>query len=182
MPRPPKPPPRVSPAPRRIRRRALPALAGAAVALTLMLPAPPVAQTGVPGLGNRQMSNDPVTFTAEEVEFDQNSDVVTARGRVEAWQGDRVLRADLFTYNRTTGVATAEGNVVLIEPDGQALFADRAELQGGMRDAAVEGLRGLLTSNGPLARRLFLLRPLPGGSDAATALAVARPHRQPAQR
>ena len=155
MPRTSKLPPRVShpvPQPRRGRRAALPGLAGAAVALALLLPAPPVAQTGLPGLGgNRQMSNDPVTFTAEEVEFDQNSDVVTARGRVEAWQGDRVLRADLFTYNRTTGVATAEGNVVLIEPDGQALFADRAELQGGMRDAAIEGLRGLLTSNARLA-------------------------------
>nr|WP_270935563.1 LPS assembly protein LptD [Roseomonas sp. MO-31] len=92
-----------------------------------------------------------MTFTAEEVEFDQNTDTVTARGRVEAWQGNRVLRADRFTYNRTTGVATAEGNVVLIEPDGQVLFADRAELSGGMRDAALEGLRGLLAGNARVA-------------------------------
>lgn len=128
------------------------AIAVALLGATLLLPSPPEAQTSLPGLaGNRQVSNDPVTFTAEEVEFDQNSDTVTARGRVEAWQGDRVLRADRFTYNRTTGVATAEGNVVLIEPDGQALFADRAELSGGMRDAAIEGLRGLLTSNARLA-------------------------------
>lgn len=96
-------------------------------------------------------AGEPVTFTAEEVEFDQNSGTVTARGRVEAWQGDRVLRADRFTYNRNTGVATAEGNVVLIEADGQVLFADRAELSGGMRDAALEGIRGLLAANARVA-------------------------------
>ena len=94
---------------------------------------------------------EPVTFTADEVEFDQTSGTVTARGRVEAWQGDRVLRADRFTYNRNTGVATAEGNVVLIEPNGQILFADRAELSGGMRDAALEGIRGLLAANARVA-------------------------------
>jgi len=109
------------------------------------------AQLGLPGLDGRSTSNEPVTFTAEEVQYDQNTDTVIARGRVEAWQGMRVLRADTFTYNRTTGVATAEGNVVLIEPDGQVLFADRAELSGGMRDAALEGLRGLLASNARIA-------------------------------
>ncbi|MCZ8147359.1 MAG: LPS-assembly protein LptD, partial [Roseomonas sp.] len=62
-----------------------------------------------------------------------------------------MLRADRFTYNRNTGVATAEGNVVLIEADGQVLFADRAELSGGMRDAALEGIRGLLAANARLA-------------------------------
>ncbi|OYW08773.1 MAG: organic solvent tolerance protein [Rhodospirillales bacterium 12-71-4] len=105
----------------------------------------------MPGLGNRAVGDGPVTFTAEEVEYDQRSNVVTARGRVEAWQGDRVLRADEFTYDRDTGIATATGNVALIEPDGQTLFADRVELAGGMRDAAIEGLRGLLTSNARLA-------------------------------
>lgn len=131
----------------------VPSLAAAALAaLALLVPSPPGAQTGLGALGgNRQASDEPVTFTAEEVEYDQNTDTVSARGRVEAWQGDRVLRADEFTYDRRTGIATARGNVVLIEPDGQALFADRAELSGGMRDAAIEGLRGLLTSNARLA-------------------------------
>jgi LPS-assembly protein len=138
-------------APRRLRRSLSAATAALVALLAIMVPGGPEAQTALTGLGGRAASNEPVTFTAEEVEFDQASDVVSARGRVEAWQGDRVLRADRFTYNRTTGIATAEGNVVLIEPDGQALFADRAELAGGMRDAALEGLRGLLASNARLA-------------------------------
>ena len=95
--------------------------------------------------------NAPVTFTATEVEYDQTENRVTARGSVEAWQGERILRADRFTYDRDTGIATAEGNVQLLEPDGQVIFAERAVLQGGMRDTVIEGLRGLLAQNGRLA-------------------------------
>jgi LPS-assembly protein len=113
----------------------------------------------------------PVTFTADEVEYDERRDTVVARGRVEAWQGERVLRADEFTYNRTTGVATARGNVVLIEPDGQVLFADNAELRGGMREAALEGLRGLLAANGRVAAAGARRTPAPGGEGTITDLA-----------
>ncbi len=120
-----------------------------AVALALM-PIRPEAQIGLGTLGPAT-SDGPVTFTADEVEFDQNADTVTARGRVEAWQGDRVLRADSFSYNRTTGIAVAEGNVVLIEPNGQVLFTDRAELTQGMRDAVLDGVRALLAENARMA-------------------------------
>lgn len=125
----------------------------AGLAALLAAPLVPGAATAQSDLFEARMAapGEPVTFTAEEVEFDQTSGTVTARGRVEAWQGDRVLRADRFTYNRNTGVATAEGNVVLIEADGQVLFADRAELSGGMRDAALEGIRGLLAANARVA-------------------------------
>jgi LPS-assembly protein len=85
------------------------------------------------------------------VEYDQDRSLVTARGRVEAWQGERILRADEFTYNRNTGIATARGNVQLLEPDGQVMFADSAELTGGMRDGVLEGLRGLLAGNARVA-------------------------------
>ena len=95
--------------------------------------------------------NAPVTFTANEVEYDQNENRVTATGAVEAWQGERILRADRFTYDRDSGIATAEGNVQLLEPDGQVIFAERAVLQGGMRDTVIDGLRGLLAQNGRLA-------------------------------
>lgn len=120
------------------------------LAACLLLGGPALGQ-GLGGLGAPTPSDEPVTFTAEEVEFDQARNTVTARGRVEAWQGQRVLRAERFTYNRETGVATAEGNVVMIEPDGQIFFADRAELSGGMRDAVLNGLRGLLAENARVA-------------------------------
>jgi LPS-assembly protein len=95
--------------------------------------------------------NAPVTFTADEVQYDQNAALVMARGRVEAFQGGRILRADELTYNRNTGVATARGNVQLIEADGQVMFAESAELSNQMRDGVLEGLRGYLLQNGRIA-------------------------------
>ncbi len=95
--------------------------------------------------------NAPVTFTADEVQYDQNAALVVARGRVEAFQGGRILRADELTYNRNTGVATARGNVQLIEADGQVMFAESAVLSNQMRDGVLEGLRGHLLQNGRIA-------------------------------
>jgi len=104
--------------------------------------APAAARRGQP---NRDA---PVTFTADEVEFDQERNLVIARGSVEAWQNERILRTDTFTYNRETGIATAEGNVQLLEPDGQVTYADRAELTGDMRNGVVEGMKARLAQNG----------------------------------
>lgn len=114
-----------------------------------VMPGAPQAAPAEPAAPPSQ--DQPVTFTAEEVEYDQNRSLVTARGRVEAWQGNRVLRADEFTYDRNTGVATARGNVQLIEADGQVIFADSVVLQNQFKDGVLEGLRGLLAQNGRVA-------------------------------
>ncbi len=109
------------------------------------------AQPAAPAAAPAPARDAPVTFTAEEVEYDQNRALVVARGRVEAWQGNRVVRADEFTYDRNTGVATARGNVQLIEADGQVIFADSVVLENQFRDGVLEGLRGLLAQNGRVA-------------------------------
>jgi len=111
----------------------------------------PSAPGAAPAVAPRPDPNAPVTFTADEVEYDRERGVVTARGKVEAWQGERFLRADEFTYNRNTGVATARGNVQLLEPDGQVLFADEVELKDRFRDGVLEGVRALLAGNARMA-------------------------------
>jgi LPS-assembly protein len=112
---------------------------------------PDAAPPAPPRAASAPAEDQPVTFTAEEVEYDQNRALVVARGRVEAWQGNRVLRADEFTYDRNTGIATARGHVQLIEADGQVIFADSVELRNQFRDGVLEGLRGLLAQNGRVA-------------------------------
>lgn len=94
--------------------------------------------------------NEPVTFTADQVEYDRDRGIVTAIGHVEAWQNDHVVRADKMTFDRNTNVAAASGNVVLLEPDGQVLFADYAELTEGMRNGVLRGMSALLAQNGRL--------------------------------
>jgi LPS-assembly protein len=93
----------------------------------------------------------PVTFTADSVSYDRDAAIVTATGHVEAWQNDHILRADKITFDRNTNVTAATGNVVMLEPDGEVLFADYAELTQGMRDGVLKGMRAILEQNGRLA-------------------------------
>ncbi len=95
--------------------------------------------------------NQPVTFQADSVTYDKDHGLVSADGHVEAWQNDHVLRADRVTFDRNTNVAAAYGHVVIVEPDGQVLFADYAELTQGMRNGVLTGMRALLAQNGRLA-------------------------------
>ncbi len=61
-----------------------------------------------------------------------------------------VLRADRITFDRNTNVAAATGHVVMVQPDGQVLFADYAELTQGLRDGVLRGMRAILAENGKL--------------------------------
>ena len=94
---------------------------------------------------------DPIAFTADKVEYDRDKGIVTASGKVEAWQNDHVLRADKITFDRNTNVVAATGNVVVLEPDGEVLFSNYAELGSGMRDGVLRGMRAILAENGKLA-------------------------------
>jgi LPS-assembly protein len=104
---------------------------------------------GLPGAA--AAGDQPVYYQAGSVEYDRERGVVTLTGQVEFWQGERVMLADKVTYDRNTGVAAAIGNVVLLEPDGQTVFADYAELSDGMKDGVMTGLRALLAQNARLA-------------------------------
>src|SRR5271168_1588814 len=67
-------------------------------------------KTAAAGTAPPAVRNEPVTFTADEVDYDRERSLVTARGHVEAWQAGRVVRADEMTFNRETGVVVATGN------------------------------------------------------------------------
>ncbi len=95
--------------------------------------------------------DQPVYYQADSAEYDRDAGIVTLAGHVEIWQGGRVLRADKMTYDRNTGVAAASGHVVLLDPDGQVLFADYAELSQGMKDGVLRNMRAQLAENGRLA-------------------------------
>ena len=76
------------------------------------------ALTGGASSGHTINSNEPVTFSADEVDYDKDKSLVTATGHVEAWQNGHIMRADRITFDRNTGVAAATGHVVMLEPDG----------------------------------------------------------------
>ncbi|MGH7086101.1 MAG: LPS-assembly protein LptD, partial [Acetobacteraceae bacterium] len=119
---------------------------------TLLWPGFASAQPAFFGTGQgQQFSNrEPVTFLADKLTYDRETGVVTATGHVQAWQGEHVLQADQITYNRNTGITIATGHVALLEPDGQVLFSDRAELSKGMENAVLTGMSVRLAQNARL--------------------------------
>ena len=141
------------------------ALAALAVALALALPTTPAAAQD-DAAGNR------VVMRADRVHYDESSGIATASGSVEFAHEGRILQADTVTYDEPADLVTASGNVVIVEPTGEILFSDHAEMTGDLREGVIRGVRVLLAENARLAangaRRL-------GGRTTEMAKAVYSP-------
>ncbi len=99
----------------------------------------------------RPVSNAPVLFNANEVQYDQDLGLIVAKGAVELDQGTQILLADAVTYNQRTDTVTASGHVSLLQPSGDITFADFAELRDDMRDGFIKDIRLLLSDRSRLA-------------------------------
>ncbi len=95
--------------------------------------------------------NQPVTFLADRVSYDKTNSLVSAVGHVQAWQNGHYLAADKVTFDRNTDVAAAYGHVVIVDPDGQIVFGDYAEISQGMKNGVITGMRALLADGGKMA-------------------------------
>lgn len=93
----------------------------------------------------------PYLFSADQVEFDQDLGLIVAKGHVEISQGDQVLLADTVTYNQHTDTATASGHVSVMQPSGEVIFADYAELHDNFKDGFVKDVRILMSDRSRLA-------------------------------
>ena len=93
----------------------------------------------------------PVLLNADTVTYDEDLGLVTASGNVELSQGARSVRADSITYNQKTKVVTATGNVRLVEPSGDILFSNYAELTDDLKNLFVENVRVLMIDNARMA-------------------------------
>lgn len=84
------------------------------------------------------------------LEYDSDKKIATVHGKVEVDYGGRILLADQVTYNQNTDVVTAEGHVALMDENGDVAFAERVTLTDKMRDGALEGFGALLGKHGRL--------------------------------
>ncbi|MCH8238223.1 MAG: hypothetical protein IIC06_08625, partial [Proteobacteria bacterium] len=91
-----------------------------------------------PEVGSPGGSVPPVHLSADEMSFDQERNLITAKGNVEVIHGSRKLVADTIIYDQRTDVVHASGNVELTEPGGERIFGDRMEISGDLKDAIVE--------------------------------------------
>lgn len=97
--------------------------------------------------------NLPADLTADQVEYDQELEIIKAKGDVEILHGERVLKADTITYNQREDLMTASGNIVLLEPSGDVLFADYMEVTGDMKNGVIKNLRIVLSDSSRIASR-----------------------------
>ena len=100
--------------------------------------------------GSAQNKSNPIGFIADKLDYGSSSNIVIASGHVQAWQGDQILLADSITFYRATGQAVARGHVVMVQPGGQVMFANYAELSQNMENGIFTKVSARLADNGKL--------------------------------
>ena len=124
-----------------------------ALPLILGIPAAAAAQdASVPAIaGPAADPEDMVEFSADEVVYDSEADIVIANGRVRMEKDGNYLAADRVVWTRETGEVEATGNVVVVSPEGDKLVGERVMLTDSLRDGTIENLLVVLESGGRIA-------------------------------
>ena len=121
----------------------------------LLAPAMPALAQAAPAAATTQESDvqpdQMVKFSADQVVYDSNNDIVTATGRVRMSRAGNYLAADQVTWNRKTGQVQALGNVVALNPQGDKLVGDQANLTDSLKDGTINNLLVVLESGGRIA-------------------------------
>ncbi|TAL04776.1 MAG: LPS-assembly protein LptD [Rhodospirillaceae bacterium] len=92
---------------------------------------------------------------ADEVNYDKDTDVVTASGKVEIQRAGQILLADKVVYNRTTDTATATGHVSLIEPNGTVAYVEKIDVSGDLKQALAGEIRVMMADKSRMTGRAF---------------------------
>jgi LPS-assembly protein len=92
-----------------------------------------------------------VGFSADQVSYDTSSELVTASGAVRMSRDGNYLAADRVTWNRRTGEVRADGNVVVVNPQGDKLVGESVVLTDSLRDGSIANLLVVLESGGRIA-------------------------------
>jgi LPS-assembly protein len=117
-------------------------MAAPAAAAAQVAPAPPATAA----------VQDPIVeFSADQVSYDNDADVVTASGEVRMNRDGNYIAADKIVWERRTGQVFAQGNVVLLTPQGDKLVGDSVQLTDTLRDGTVTNLLVVLENGARLA-------------------------------
>lgn len=110
-----------------------------------------VEQPAAPADLPQVQTGDEIAFAADNLEYDDNTQVVTASGNVQLSRSGNLLRADKVVWNRATGKVEAFGNISVTNPAGDVAYGDSIELTDSLKDGVVENLLLVLERGGRLA-------------------------------
>ncbi len=122
-----------------------------ALPLLIVPAAAAAAQDAQPEVAAVADASAPIEFSADQVVYDSDSEIVSASGRVRMAREGNYLAADTVTWNRGTGEVRASGNVVVVNPEGDKLVGDSVVLTDTLRDGTVDNLLVVLESGGRIA-------------------------------
>lgn len=100
--------------------------------------------------------SEPVSFEADDVQYEQNSELVTASGNVVLRRRDekgqvQSVRSDKVTWDRKSGRILADGNVRMVDQDGNQLYTEQVELTDELKTGMMENLLLVMREGGRLA-------------------------------
>ncbi|MDG2244340.1 MAG: LPS assembly protein LptD [Rhodospirillaceae bacterium] len=95
---------------------------------------------------------------ADEMQFNENTNTVTAIGNVEIERDNRILLADKVTYDQDRDLVTAKGNVTLVDDNGSVLFFEEAKITGDLKEGFAREVQVLLADKSRMAARLIRRR------------------------
>ena len=95
----------------------------------------------------------PVDFSADELTYDREMNLIIARGNVTFTQGKSSLKADHINYDTIDGVVIASGNVEIYTPDGGLMRGNYAKLSGDLKDGLIKKIRYTLSDQSVLTAR-----------------------------
>ncbi|MCA3561633.1 MAG: LPS-assembly protein LptD [Aestuariivirga sp.] len=88
-----------------------------------------------------------VDVIADTLTYDDKTKIATATGTVQLTYGPYVMTATKVVYNMQTKTFSANGSIVLKEPNGNVLEADSATLKDTFKEGFADHVRALLTNN-----------------------------------
>lgn len=98
-------------------------------------------------------ANAQVDFAADQLEYQNDLDIVTASGDVRMSREGNRVRADKIVWNRKTGDVRAVGNVQVINPGGDVAYGDNVQLTDTLKDGVVDNLLLVMADGGRIAAR-----------------------------
>jgi LPS-assembly protein len=133
--------------------RAFPCPLAVLLAALLAGPASAADDTGPADDLAQSMAGEVIDFEAEQLSYDNEADIVIARGNVVLRSKDRSVRANEVTWDRRAGSIIASGNVRLVDESGNQLFTESIQLNDQFEAGAMADLLIALRAGGRLAAR-----------------------------
>ncbi|HEY0164389.1 MAG TPA: LPS-assembly protein LptD, partial [Sphingomicrobium sp.] len=122
-----------------------------AFAQPVTVPAPVPGSSAPTETSTVENGGEAVDFAADQVSYDSEGELITASGSVRMSRDGNYLAADRVTWNRRSGEVRAEGNVVVVNPEGDKLVGESVVLTDTLRDGSIANLLVVLESGGRIA-------------------------------